>query len=240
MQGEAAPSVVLLDIEGTVSPISFVHDVLFPYARERLGAFLAAHGRDADIAAALAELDAITPGAQPVQTLHALMDRDAKVGPLKLIQGRIWAQGFAAGALTGRFYPDVAPALRAWRAAGAMLAVYSSGSEQAQRLLFGHTGAGDLTPLFSGFFDTKVGGKREPASYAAIARSLARQPAAILFLSDVEAELAAAAGAGLKVCQVVRAEDGTVASPAFPHEPDLGAVAARFGLTQPLARHPAR
>ncbi|HEX7390837.1 MAG TPA: acireductone synthase [Acidiphilium sp.] len=236
MQDETALSVVLLDIEGTVSPISFVHDVLFPYARERLGAFLATHGQDADIAAALAELDDITPGAQPVQTLHALMDRDAKVGPLKLIQGRIWAQGFATGALTGRFYPDVAPALRSWHAAGVALAVYSSGSEQAQRLLFGHTGEGDLTPLFSGFFDTKIGGKREPASYAAIARSLARQPAAILFLSDVEAELAAAAGAGFKVCQVVRAEDGTVAAPVFPHASDLDAVAARFGL----ARHPAR
>lgn len=224
------PSVVLLDIEGTVSPIRFVHDVLFPYARARLGGFIAAHEADPDIARALAELDEITPGAQPVQTLHALMDRDAKIGPLKLIQGRIWAAGFASGALASRFYPEVAPALRAWRAAGLALAVYSSGSEEAQRLLFGHAAEGDLTPLFAGFFDTRIGGKREAASYAAIARALGRQPAAILFLSDTEAELAAAAKAGLMVCQVVRPEDGTVASAAHPHAPDFAAVAARFDL----------
>ena len=227
------PSVVLLDIEGTVSPISFVHDVLFPYARARLGGFIAAHGGEPDIAAALAELDEITPDAPPVQTLHALMDRDAKIGPLKLIQGRIWAEGFFSGELTSRFYPEVAPVLRTWHAAGLTLAVYSSGSAEAQRLLFGHAAEGDLTPLFAGFFDTRVGGKREAASYAAIARTLGRQPAAILFLSDVEAELAAASKAGLEVCQLVRAADGTIVSSVHPHAPDLGAVAARFGLPQP-------
>ncbi|MHB1304174.1 MAG: acireductone synthase [Acidiphilium sp.] len=222
------PALVLLDIEGTVAPISFVHEVLFPYARARLGAFLAAHAAEPDIAAALAELDAITPGAPPLQTLHAMMDRDAKIGPLKLIQGRIWAQGFAEGALAARFYPDVAPVLRAWREAGIRLAIYSSGSEQAQRLLFRHATEGDLTPLFDAFFDTNIGGKREAASYAAIARVLALPPADILFLSDVEVELAAAAAAGLTIHQIVRPEDGTAVSAAFPHAPDLISIAADF------------
>lgn len=227
------PDLVLLDIEGTIAPISFVHEVLFPFARARLGAFIADYADEPDIAAALAELDAITPGAPPVQTLHALMDRDAKLGPLKLIQGRIWAEGFADGSLSGRLYPDVAPTLRAWRAAGIRLAIYSSGSEEAQRLLLGNTPAGDLTPLFDGFFDTRIGGKREAASYAAIARSMAVAPAHALFLSDVEAELTAAAAAGLAVCQIVRVEDGTVASAEHATAPDLTAVAAGFGSTDP-------
>lgn len=220
------PDLVLLDIEGTIAPISFVHDVLFPYARARLGAFIAAHADEPDVAAALAELDAITPGAPPVQTLHALMDRDAKLGPLKLIQGRIWAEGFADGALTGRLYPDVAGTLRAWHGAGVRLAIYSSGSEEAQRLLLGYTSDGDLTSLFDGFFDTRVGGKREAASYAAIARAMAVAPAHALFLSDVEAELVAADAAGLAVRQIVRPEDGTVASVAYPTAADLATVAA--------------
>lgn len=229
----AAPALVLLDIEGTIIPISFVHDVLFPYARARLGAFIEAHGTEPDIAAALAELDAIMPGAPPVQTMHALMDRDAKLGPLKLIQGRIWAEGFADGSLTSRLYPDVAPILRAWHADGIGLAIYSSGSEEAQRLLLGHTLDGDLTSLFTGFFDTKVGAKRETASYAAIVRNLGLAPAQVLFLSDVEAELAAAAAAGLAVHQIVRSEDSTVASADHPHAPDLVAVAEMFERAEP-------
>ncbi|MDD2877357.1 MAG: acireductone synthase [Acidiphilium sp.] len=227
------PAIVLLDIEGTIAPISFVHDVLFPYVRARLGGFIAANATDPEIAQALADLDQITPGAAPVQTLHALMDRDAKIGPLKLIQGRIWAQGFADGALTSRFYPDVAPALRAWHNDNVGLAVYSSGSEQAQRLLFGHAPEGDLTGLITGFFDTRVGGKREPVSYAVVAHSLATSPARILFLSDIEAELTAAAAAGLAVCQLVRPQDGTIASALYPYAEDLAGVARRFGLSQP-------
>jgi enolase-phosphatase E1 len=110
------------------------------------------------------------------------------------------------------------------------LAVYSSGSVPAQQLLFGHSEAGDLTPLFSGFFDTRIGGKREAASYVAIAQALALAPAEILFLSDVAEELDAAAASGLATCQLVRAGDGTVACPRHPQAVDFPAVAARFGL----------
>ncbi|BAJ79366.1 enolase-phosphatase E1 [Acidiphilium multivorum AIU301] len=227
------PELVLLDIEGTIAPISFVHDVLFPYARARLAGFVAAHGDEPEIAAALAELDAIAPGAPPVETMLALMDRDAKVGPLKLIQGRIWAEGFAEGALTSRLYPDVAPVLRAWHGSGLRLAIYSSGSEEAQRLLLGHTPDGGLTALFERFFDTRMGGKRDAASYAAIARSMAVAPAHVLFLSDVADELAAAATAGIQVCQIVRPEDGTIASADYPTAPDLAAVAAAFDRPDP-------
>lgn len=225
------PELLLLDIEGTIAPISFVHNVLFPYARARLASFVAAHAAEPDIATALVELDAIAPGAPPVATLLALMERDAKIGPLKLIQGRIWAEGFAAGELTGQLYPDVAPALRAWHAGGGRLAIYSSGSEEAQRLLLSHTPDGDLTGLFERFFDTRMGGKREVASYAAIARALSLAPAQALFLSDIAAELAAASAAGLKTLQIVRSQDETVASPDHPTAPDLAVVMATLGCT---------
>lgn len=162
---------VLLDIEGTTTPISFVHDVLFPYARARIGA-----------------------------EWHAAMDRDDKSGELKRLQGLIWERGYRAGELHGEVFPDVAPAIRRWRDAGLRVAIYSSGSELAQRLLFGSTPDGDLTALLDGFFDTTVGPKKTAASYAAIARRLGCAPREILFVSDVTAELAAAAEAG---CQVV-------------------------------------
>jgi enolase-phosphatase E1 len=229
----APPRVVLLDIEGTIAPISYVHDVLFPYARARLGWFLTTQATAPDVVAALAELDEIAPGAPPLETLLALMDRDAKIAALKHIQGRIWAQGFADGALTSDFYPDVVPALQAWHHAGTVIAIYSSGSEQAQRLLFRHTASGDLSALISDFFDTRLGPKREAASYTAIARTLATAPSAILFLSDVEAELTAAAAAGLAVCQLVRPADGTIASTTHPHAAELTSVARRFGLLEP-------
>jgi len=163
--------VVLLDIEGTTTPISFVHDVLFPYARARIGA-----------------------------EWHAAMDRDEKSSELKRLQGLIWEQGYRAGELRGEVFPDVAPAIRRWRAAGLRVAIYSSGSELAQRLLFGSTPDGDLTPLIDGFFDTSVGAKKVAASYAEIARRLGCDPREMLFVSDISAELAAAREAG---CQVV-------------------------------------
>ena len=163
--------VVLLDIEGTTTPISFVHDVLFPYARARIGA-----------------------------EWHAAMDRDEKSSELKRLQGLIWEQGYRAGELHGEVFPDVAPAIRRWRAAGLRVAIYSSGSELAQRLLFGSTPDGDLTPLIDGFFDTSVGAKKVAASYGEIARRLGCDPREMLFVSDISAELAAAREAG---CQVV-------------------------------------
>ncbi len=213
------PAAILTDIEGTTTPISFVHRVLFPYARERMAAFVAT-GHPA-----LAEVPA-----PKLDTLLGWMDRDEKITALKTIQGIIWEEGYRNGTLRAELYPDVPPALRRWARAGLRLFVYSSGAVAAQKLLFGHTPEGDLTALFQGYFDTKVGPKREAASYVTICRGANVPPGEMLFLSDVEAELDAAHEAGLQTCQLVRAQDGT--APTLQHEtaPDFAAVAQIFGL----------
>jgi len=220
------PSIILTDIEGTTSAIAFVKDTLFPFAEAALEDFLAARAQDPEVRAILADI----PGPDPVAQLRAWMASDAKVTPLKSLQGMIWEAGFRDGRLTGHLWPDVAPCLHAWHAAGIGLAIYSSGSVGAQKLLFGHSAAGDLTPLFRGFFDTKVGAKRDAAAYGRIAADLAAPPAAILFLSDVAEELDAAAAAGLATCQLVREADGTLPSGRHPQAADFPAVARRFGL----------
>jgi enolase-phosphatase E1 len=204
------PTAVVTDIEGTTTRIAFVRDVLFPYARARLPAFLAAHAGDETVAALLREVAALAPEQDPAAALLGWMDKDAKVTPLKTLQGLIWREGYDSGALKGDLYPDVAPALRRWHAAGLRLYVYSSGSEAAQRLIFSRSVAGDLEGLFSGFFDTRVGGKRETGSYASIGTAIGLPACEILFLSDIEQELDAAALAGWRTCQLVRATDGTV------------------------------
>jgi len=225
----AAPLAVLTDIEGTTTRISFVHDVLFPYARARLPGFLANHAGKPEVEQALAEVARLAPGAAPLDALLDWMDQDAKVTPLKALQGLIWGEGYVSGALTSELYSDVAPALRRWHAAGTRLFVYSSGSVPAQKLLFAHSAAGDLTPLFDGFFDTRVGAKREAASYTAIAAASGAPPGAILFLSDVAAELDAAQAAGMRVCQLVRLQDGTVAA-GHATAGDFDEVARLFAL----------
>jgi enolase-phosphatase E1 len=224
------PGAVLTDIEGTTTPISFVRDVLFPFARERLPGFLAARAEDAAVAGELAETRRLAPGKPELETLLGWMAADAKMTPLKALQGMIWHEGYLDGSLAGRIYPDVPPSLRRWSQAGLRLYVYSSGSVEAQRLIFGHSDAGDLARLFSGFFDTRVGGKREPESYGRLAIGLGLPPIAILFLSDVEAELDAAAASGMRTCQLVRPEDGTVPSERHPHAADFPGVAALMGL----------
>jgi enolase-phosphatase E1 len=224
------PAAVLTDIEGTTTPIAFVHRTLFPFARARLPGFLAAHAANGAVAAILEEVRALAPGQAPLDALLGWMDADAKVTPLKELQGLIWREGYAAGTLHADMYADVPGRLRGWQAAGVRLAVYSSGSVEAQKQLFAHTPDGDLTGLFDGFFDTRVGAKRAADSYRAIADALSLPGAAILFLSDVEAELDAAAEAGLLTCQLVRAEDGTVASARHVTAADFAAVAAAFDL----------
>jgi enolase-phosphatase E1 len=223
------PALVLLDIEGTTSAIAFVKDTLFPFAETELDAFLAARGAEPEVAAILAEV----PGPDRAATLRDWMAADLKVTPLKALQGLIWESGFADGRLRGHLWPDVAPCLQAWQAAGIGLAIYSSGSVAAQRLLFGHSAAGDLVPLFSGFFDTRMGAKRQPAAYAAIAAALGEAPGRILFLSDVAEELDAARQAGLATCQLVRPADGTLAAGRHPEAVDFPEVARRFGLPLP-------
>jgi enolase-phosphatase E1 len=224
------PLAVLSDIEGTTTPIAFVHRTLFPFARARLPAFLAAHAANGAVAAIVGEVQAMEPGRPPLETLLRWMDADAKVTPLKELQGLIWREGYAGGTLKAEVYPDVPDRLRAWHGAGVLLAVYSSGSVEAQKQLFGHTADGDLTALFGGYFDTRIGGKREAGSYRAITAELAVPAHGILFLSDVEAELDAAAAAGMSTCQLVRAEDGTAASARHIVAPDFAAVAAAFDL----------
>jgi enolase-phosphatase E1 len=221
---------VVTDIEGTTSPIAFVHRTLFPFAAAALDAFLDAHGAEPDVADALAETARLAPGEAPREALRRWMAEDAKVTPLKTLQGLIWRAGFADGRLRGEVYPDVAPALRAWRTAGLRLFVYSSGSVGAQKLLFGHSTQGDLAALFEGFFDTRVGAKREAASYVTIATGLALPGREILFLSDVAEELDAAAASGWLTCQLLRAEDGTLAAGRHPEAQDFREVAALFAL----------
>jgi enolase-phosphatase E1 len=226
------PTVLLMDIEGTTTSIAFVHDALFPFAREALPGFLGARWQEPEVAAAVTLMApaATTPEAA-AQVALALMDADVKDTGLKALQGRIWAEGYASGALRGHVFPDVAPALRQLAAAGVRLAIYSSGSVEAQRLLFGHSEAGDLTPLLCAHFDTTTGPKREAASYAAIAASLRCAPEVLLFVSDHPAELSAAAEAGLQVAALVRPGNAPLPE-GHPFEilTDFSPLAARFGV----------
>ncbi|HEU0196284.1 MAG TPA: acireductone synthase [Nevskiaceae bacterium] len=199
---------IVTDIEGTTTSIAFVHDVLFPYARARIADFVLAHADDADVAtqlAAVAHIEGrdLSPG-EAGGVLERWIDEDRKATPLKALQGRLWAQGYADGALKGHVYADTPVYLRRWHAAGKRLYVYSSGSVEAQKLIFGCSSAGDLTPLFSGYFDTRVGAKREAGSYQRIVAAIGLPVAQILFLSDVGAELDAARTAGLHTCQLLR------------------------------------
>jgi enolase-phosphatase E1 len=202
---------ILTDIEGTTSSISFVKDVLFPYARAALPGFVREHGDEPEVRrwldAVAVENGGMCQDAMIVETLQGWIDEDRKHTALKALQGMLWEAGYRDGDFTAPLYPDVAPSLRAWREAGHRLAVYSSGSVPAQKLLFSHTDAGDLAPLFDGFFDTEVGGKRDAASYRAIAAALGVLPKDVVFLSDVVAELDAAREAGMRTKLVDRRED---------------------------------
>lgn len=195
------PKAILLDIEGTTTSISFVADELFPYARAHLRDFVAAHPDRA--APILAEVAATAPG-DPVETLLAWIDEDRKATPLKTIQGMIWEAGYRDGTVRGHVYPDTPEAFRRWRDKGIAIHIYSSGSVAAQKLLFGHSVAGDLTPFLSGYFDTTTGPKREAASYAAIAHAIGLAPDDILFLSDMAPEVDAARAAGMRALLIDR------------------------------------
>jgi enolase-phosphatase E1 len=214
MAAFARPQVVLTDIEGTTSSISFVKDVLFPFARERLPAFVETHAARADVRALLD--DAAREGgiagaddAAIVALLQRWIDEDRKATPLKALQGMIWFDGYDGRHFVAHMYPDATAALRRWHAAGIPVHVYSSGSVPAQKLYFGHTQDGDLLPLLHGFFDTTSGPKREAASYHRIVDAIGVPAADVLFLSDIDAELDAAREAGLRTAWVRR--DGTVA-----------------------------
>lgn len=205
---------VLLDIEGTTCPVSFVAEVLFPYARTQLGAYLSDRGEEPEVQALIAEvkqcwLDDPSPEAIELRQrdgmrdvapyLEWLIDHDIKLTPLKDLQGRIWEAGYAEGALVAPLFEDVPEALKRWQQDGYVLAVYSSGSVPAQHLLYGHTQQGDLRRCFSHWFDTRTGPKQNTASYTKIAELMQTSSQSVLFISDSLAELEAASSAGMTV-----------------------------------------
>ncbi|MGB1580752.1 MAG: acireductone synthase [Nevskiales bacterium] len=223
---------IVTDIEGTTSSIAFVHETLFPYAREHIAEFVRRHADEPvvreQIDAVSAEVGATLCLDMVIQTLCDWIDADKKATSLKALQGMIWEQGYKNGELKGHVYADAVDALRQWHAQGLGLYVYSSGSVQAQKLIFGHTAFGDLTPLFSGYFDTRIGHKQSPAAYQSIATQIDLPAEQRLFLSDVEAELDAAAEVGMQTCQLVRPGEGL---PGHGHTQarDFSEIALGFG-----------
>ncbi len=200
---------ILLDIEGTTTPIAFVHEVLFSYARNHAKEFLANRVDAEDIARLREEQTAdLNNGEQPPMPLDAyvewLIARDHKSTGLKSLQGKIWRQGYADGSLKSQVYADVAPAFARWRARGLGISIFSSGSVLAQQLLFANTDAGDLTKFIDQYFDTNVGKKGEAASYRRIAEALNLRTEEVLFISDVVAELDAANEAGMQTLLSIR------------------------------------
>jgi enolase-phosphatase E1 len=205
---------ILTDIEGTTTSLSFVKDVLFPYADQHMHDFVVAHRTDPAVAklvddvrmevgkANLSLLDCIVQ-------LRQWIAEDKKITPLKAIQGLMWEEGYRKGDFTGHVYADAVRNLRQWHDAGLQLYVYSSGSVHAQKLLFGYSDAGDLMPLFSGYFDTQIGHKREVGAYQRIVQAIGLPAESILFLSDIREELDAARQAGLKTCCLVRENQPT-------------------------------
>lgn len=225
---------VLVDIEGTTSSISFVHDTLFPHARAAMGEFLRERAYEPAVAeqirAAAAEAGVRADDLEAVTAaLVDWIDRDRKETSLKALQGMIWEQGYRDGVYRAHMYPDATEALRRWHAAGLPLYVYSSGSVRAQQLFFGHSIDGNLLELFSGHFDTTTGSKRETESYRRIAATLDRPAPEILFLSDVVAELDAARRAGMQTVLVVRDETTPPADAAGPHR-----LIRRFDEIEPV------
>jgi enolase-phosphatase E1 len=203
---------VLMDIEGTILPVDFVRTILFPYSQKRMAAFLRAESENLVVrgwAEVCQDTVAEETGRKPLyEELPTILDRwieeDRKHPGLKALQGMIWREGYQSGAFAPALYDDVVPRLTSWWKNGLRLALYSSGSEQAQRLLIEHTADGNLTGLFSYFFDTRIGAKTQAASYRKIAETMALPCEEILFLSDAEPELDAAAAAGLMTLHIIR------------------------------------
>jgi enolase-phosphatase E1 len=210
---------VVLDVEGTTTPIAFVHDVLFSYARTHVKDYLANYAAEDDVRKDIELLRAehaedVRNGSQPppltdeldsiTNYVNWLIDLDRKSTGLKSLQGKIWREGYAGGTLRSQVFPDVAPAFARWRAAGLTISIFSSGSVLAQQLLFAHTEAGDLTSFINHYFDTSIGKKAEADSYGRIAESVGLPPSELLFISDVVSELSAAREAGMKTVLSIR------------------------------------
>jgi len=223
--GENSIQAILLDIEGTTTPIDFVFRTLFPFARQRLGQFLVDRGSDLDTRKDVDALRAqhgvdMIAGLNPPEWRENssgdgelasaanygiwLIDRDSKFSALKSLQGKIWQEGYRAGELRGEVYPDVPAAFGRWRRQGKPISIFSSGSVLAQKLLFGNSTAGDLTGFLCDYFDTTTGLKNAPESYARIAGALGLGTLSMLFVSDVAKELDAARDAGMHTALCVR------------------------------------
>jgi len=210
---------ILLDIEGTTTPIAFVHDVLFTYAREHVREFLSTNPAADDVALLREEHAAdVKAGRNPppltAEYVEWLIALDRKSTGLKSLQGKIWRQGYEDGSLQAQVFADVAPAFQSWRERGLGISIFSSGSVLAQQLLFAHTEVGDLTPFIDRYFDTTVGKKGEAESYRKIAAAMDLRPEQILFISDVATELHAANEAGMKTIMSIR--PGNETQPPYP------------------------
>ncbi|NMF65285.1 acireductone synthase [Brasilonema octagenarum] len=223
--------VILLDIEGTTTPVDYVFGVLFPFARDYVADFLTTHQQDAqvqtdlqwlrqeyetDLAQGLSVPDwQETEVTGAVRYIHHLIAIDRKSTGLKSLQGKIWDQGYRDGTLRSQMFADVKPAFERWTTAGKRLFIFSSGSVQAQQLLFRHSEVGDLTVFISGYFDTQTGSKKEAESYRKIADAIGIAPEKILFISDVTAELKAAQVAGMQTLFSIRLGDHSSDSEGF-------------------------
>jgi enolase-phosphatase E1 len=203
---------IVTDIEGTTSSLSFVKDVLFPYSREHMAEFVRVHAQTPAVQKEIEEVQRLNGKNlsvdEVIEQLRRWIKEDMKITPLKNLQGMIWEDGYKKSDFKGHMYEDAVRHLQQWKQAGIRLYVFSSGSVQAQKLLFAHTPYGDLTPLFSGYFDTNIGNKREDGSYRMIAAAIGSAPDDILFLSDIREELDAAQAAGMQTLWLVR--DGAV------------------------------
>ena len=231
---ESQAHIILLDIEGTTTPASFVYQKLFPYARHKLETFLREHAQDSEIAGLIEDLHAQhevdeDSGLRPpswvdegvdsrlrssIEYCQWLIAKDSKCTPLKLLQGKIWQEGYKSGELHGEVYPDVPVAFERWSRQKKMICIYSSGSVLAQELLFRTTDSGDLTAYISGFFDTRVGSKTESESYKKIASSFPYPRRQFLFISDAVNEIEAALAAEMQALLCVREDQTASASSA--------------------------
>ncbi len=224
--------VILLDIEGTTTPVDYVLEVLFPFAQTHLESFLQAHPRDQAVEADIKRLrqdyeaDVALGLSVPewkdnsmiaaVAYIKHLITIDRKSTGLKSLQGKIWEQGYQDGTLRSQVFGDVKRAFVRWRSAGKQLFIFSSGSVQAQQLLFRYTDVGDLTGFLCGYFDTKTGSKKEIDSYHKIAQAIGVSSSNVLFISDVTAELRAAKAAGMETLFSLRPKNHSSDSEGFP------------------------
>lgn len=199
---------ILLDIEGTIAPLSFVKEVMFPYSKKRIKKFLEENRENPKVKKIILEVQKLEGRElsfeETAELFERWIDEDRKVTPLKELQGHIWEEGFKSGELRAPLYEDAYEKIKEWKEKGIPVYIYSSGSVKAQELFFGHSVYGDIRNLFSGFFDTKIGSKKEKSSYEKIAKEIGLSPEEILFISDNPDELKAAKEAGMKVIQSVR------------------------------------